>query len=92
MAGGKIETEDLLDDLTADKMLIRLVRPELNECEVAAAADVMAAHRERDLREGVDFRSLDGAEIERRIAADRTEIADAIARCRKTSEPGIDIG
>jgi hypothetical protein len=92
MAGEEIAEEDLLDDLEAAKMIVRLVRPELSECEVVAAAEVLEARRERDRREGVDFRSLDGAEIDRRIAANRAAIEEAIAGCRKTNGPGIGIG
>ena len=91
MAGEEIDEEDLLDDLQAAKMIVRLVRPELNECEVAAAAEVMEAHRERDRREQVDFRALNRAEILRRRASHRAEIEKAIAGCRKTNEAGIGI-
>jgi hypothetical protein len=83
MEGGEMHDEDRLDDLEATKMIVRLVRPELTECEVAAAAEVGLAHQERDRREGVDFRSLDRPAIRRRIVADCTEVEAAIASCRK---------
>jgi hypothetical protein len=89
MAGGKIDTEDLVDDLEATKMIVRLVRPELNECEVAAAAEVMEASRmELPPQEWV---ALDRVEKLRRRDATRAAIEEAIAGCRKTNEAGIGI-